>query len=348
MVLPCISSCGEEEDSSVICLSDRCGMEPGRKKRAGAASGGGPRVAGGATPDASQSERAPGSIPRAGATAAGGGGRGSGAEPLAGVSGAEPPACLRRNNVPRRTPKSVQACISSSWHLCLRNPETGDEKRVPYECKSFRCPKCGIKVSRQDYMRISQAMMKKSRWVFMVLTIDRRDFKSHTHAYREICINLVLLRKRMERAFGKLVYLRVVEQHTTAPFPHLNFVFNCQGIFDQYPDDESLYEWLKRWLTPNARQCGFGVIHTASYVESQKAVSEYMAKAAIHSELSKRSQVPLDAPVHFRRIGATRGLLPPRKGEKTGWKGELIKSPLPSLTSSDDVRIITNTKVAFA
>jgi hypothetical protein len=191
-------------------------------------------------------------------------------------------------------------------------------------------------------------MAKKNKWIFMVLTINRSDFDSHTHAYKEICENLKVLRKRMERAFGEVAYIRVVEQHTKFPFPHLNFVFYCEELFSQYPDNESLYLWLKRWLTPNAKQCGFGVIHTAEYVSSQKAVSEYMAKSAvnhINSEISKRSQVPLDAPSHFRRLGATRGLLPPRKGPKTEWKGELIKSPLDLLTQDGETRILTNNAV---
>lgn len=70
-------------------------LEPGHKKRASAASGGGPHVVGGATPDASDSELVPGSR-KAGALrdrpTAGGEGRGAGAEPLARGQGAEPPS----------------------------------------------------------------------------------------------------------------------------------------------------------------------------------------------------------------------------------------------------------------
>jgi hypothetical protein len=185
-------------------------------------------------------------------------------------------------------------------------------------------------------------MKKRDIWVFSVLTVFR-SFKGHEHAYRYICDSLKKLRKRMERKYGEVTYLRIVEQHKDK-YPHVNFVFHCDAIFEEFSDAKSLNTWTKRWFTENARECGFGVNHKASYVKSSAAVSKYMAKAAINSELSKTSQIPLYAPSHFRRLGATRGLLPPRKGEKTGWKGELIKSPLSNLTSSGDVRIITNTR----
>ena len=50
-------------------------------------------------------------------------------------------------------PKSCLACIYGSWHLPLTNKQTGEVVRIPFRCKSWRCPNCQRGVAAVDFCR---------------------------------------------------------------------------------------------------------------------------------------------------------------------------------------------------
>lgn len=346
-------------NNSVVYVKRR--MVPGHDQRASAALGEGTHEVGRVAPSASVSELVPGTST---CPNVGGGGRGRGAEPLRGhgaeprlvyyrITGRDDPQELQLEpefpqgdvfEIPvppqpgrGRIPKSVIACMDDKWHVRLVHRKTEEVMRVPFRCHSFRCPRCGGRIARRDYLRTMAAFDKHSSWAYLVLTLDVKSYtnngKTNQHAYRVINENLKKLRKRMQRKYGPMDYVRVVERTPKNSFPHVNVVFHCSELFNQFSTDEEISNWNKRWLTSNARQCGFGKIHTISFAQDKQSLANYLAKTGLFStiakEISKQSQVPFDAPNHFRRLGATRGLLPPIKKENVEWNGELIKGPLP-------------------
>jgi hypothetical protein len=247
-----------------------------------------------------------------------------------------PPRHLARG--PRALPRYVVACLEEKWHLRLFNKDTQEVLRIPYRCNSWRCSKCGGKIARRDYRRTFEAFNRHEQWAFMVLTLDVDSFKkrnlSNQFAYKIINYNLVKLRQRIERKYGSFDFVRVVERTPSNSFPHVNVVFHCKELFEQFQDDDQILKWNKRWLTGNAKQCGFGIKHTITFARNKQAVASYLGKTGLFStiakEVSKQSQVPFDAPPHFRRIGATRGLLPAlNKLSDNVWTGELIRGPIP-------------------
>lgn len=249
--------------------------------------------------------------------------------------------CLGRaydpfEGVPSRLGRTIDACLNGKWHLRFVDRRNQEEWRTPFRCKSWRCPKCGGKIARRDYLRTKKAFDRYDSWAFCVLTLDVKSWKyrgkKNTDAYKVINHLLEKLRRRMERKYGPVTYIRVIERTPKNSFPHVNFVFHCQGLFDLFPTDEAIGKWNKRWLTGNAKGCGFGIKHTVDYARNKKMVASYLAKTGLFSviakEISKQSQIPFDAPPGFRRLGATRGLLEPIKKQGNFICGELIKSPL--------------------
>jgi hypothetical protein len=161
----------------------------------------------------------------------------------------------------------------------------------------------------------------------MVLTFDQSRWKNEWAAYRGAIHCWARLRKRLTRAFGPIGYIQTWERNVNSPFPHVNIVVNNAAIARLCAGDGGK-KFHSRWLTPNAVRCGFGKVTYAQGMKSADAMAGYVAKLA--KELTgagEKNQVPVNAPRHFRRIRASRGMLPPV--HKTGdWTGELVQMPV--------------------
>jgi hypothetical protein len=241
-------------------------------------------------------------------------------------------------------PRSVEACQNNQWHLKLYNKKTEEWLAAPFRCLSWRCKTCGSKIARRDYLRTFEAFQKHDQWAFLVLTLHVTKFQekklSNQFAYKVINKNFAKLRKRIEREYGRFEFVRVVERTPSNSFPHVNVVFHCPELFKQFDSDEKITKWNKRWLTKHAKQSGFGVNHKIRFCENKQITANYLAKTGLFTtvakEVSKQTQVPFDAPSHFRRLGATRGLLPSINQKlSSDWTGLLIKSPIPESYKSD-------------
>lgn len=120
----------------------------------------------------------------------------------------------------------------------------------------------------------------------------------------------------MTRAFGRLEYIIVVERHADG-WPHVNILIRNAKLARLCAGDG----WKRvrsRWLRGHAQACGFGFITWLAPVKNYNAMSTYIVKLA--GEMGKLCQVPMNAPRHFRRLRASRGLLParPKNEEITG------------------------------
>jgi hypothetical protein len=284
--------------------------------------------------------------------------------------------------VPGRTPlKSVHACERESWSL-LSWPkgavdlETGElkvnaEARPgvrPFLCGSWRCRRCARIRGASDFVRAREAILKRSWWVYVVLTFDPAGYRDPWSAYNAAgtCWDRHL-RQSLRRRGGKLEYFQTVEAHRSG-WPHVNLMLSGAdlrawveelGVVQREittPQGRTRIALLpRRWrkrLRSAAMRAGFGKVCWAEVVspERSESMAGYLLKLA--RELTggvggkKGEQSPIGAPKGFRRIRASRGLLPPCKlrgdgnGPNTGALG-LFRSalePSPAREAGQKVR----------
>jgi len=220
----------------------------------------------------------------------------------------------------------IRACQEGAWTLSLhRRDDPEDKLLVRFRCRSWRHEgDCRRWKGAQDFARIRQGLSaRKTGKVYAVLTLDQRKYNGDLWAaYRGLLTRWASLRKRMTRAFGKVEYVCLVEQHRNG-FPHLNLIIVNERLAAACAGTG--WKSVRRgWLEPNAVACGFGFRTWIEPVRDEEAIAGYAVKLLGHQEVvdevSKTLQVPTKAPKHFRRLRASRGFLPPpyKNDEYTG------------------------------
>lgn len=201
-------------------------------------------------------------------------------------------------------------------------------RAVPYRCGSWRCRRCGWQVARGDFRRVERATARRDWWLYAVFTFDPTGFSCCWEAYRDAGRRWLVLRKRLERAFGASVYLQTWER-TRRGWPHVNVLIGSDGLrheterqgVEPRPASRArsarvaLFPRIRSTIRDWAVSAGFG---PAVWVEVCAARSDglaaYLTKTAheLTSAYSKDGdQTPLGAPPHFRRIRSSVGLLEP-------------------------------------
>jgi len=211
--------------------------------------------------------------------------------------------------------KSVHMCESGSHSIVLRNRITGKMMICPFRCRSWRhAGQCQHFKGAQDFVRVSDGIASRGdRWVYVVLTFNQRAELSEWDCYRSGVDRWDKLRKRLEYHHGKLEYVQTWEKHTKSGFPHVNVVIHNSSIWDACAGTG--WQVWRQTLKAHAVACGFGTI--APWVEplrkdTGKGLAGYLTK--LSRELTGagvKNQIPVNAPPHFRRIRASRRLLPP-------------------------------------
>jgi len=206
----------------------------------------------------------------------------------------------------------VTACERGDWHLKVW--KVGDPfgvVTIPYRCKSWRhTGPCCLWKGAQDWVRVKEAIESRDRWVYVVVTFSQRDWDNWIDQYKYACVFWSKVHRRMERAYERVEYIQTWERHKEKGI-HANVLLHNRWICDIV--EENRMKWKKGFLEPTCVACGFGKI---SWVQSMRTGSArgmagYMTKLA--RELvgaNQKGQIPFDAPPHFRRLRATRGLLP--------------------------------------
>lgn len=203
-------------------------------------------------------------------------------------------------------PKYVKACAAQAWTLILHNTTTGEITILPFRCRSWRHEgECRRRKGAQDFVRIREALKKRPAWVYMVLTEKRRGSKRE--AYKRIWRKWQSLRQWIQRSFkgGKLEYIALVEQHKDG-WPHVNILVYLPAFVAAAQAD---WQTLRRKVNKAAIRCGFGLHFWLEPVRSNAAIAGYFVKLC--HEVAKITQSPVEAPRRFRRLRASRGLLPP-------------------------------------
>jgi hypothetical protein len=132
--------------------------------------------------------------------------------------------------------------------------------------------------------------------------------------------------KRLRRFFGRFAYIQTWERHKLGGCHVHAAIGNKTFASWAEADYAGLHELLQRRFAVPA---GFGpVLWVERLLRAGPEFAGYITKLA--SELTgsgPKNQVPFDAPPHFRRIRASRGILP--KKPESEMTGELVRCPLP-------------------
>lgn len=235
---------------------------------------------------------------------------------------------------------SVNACERQSASLLLWRGAPGKAavQVAPYRCGSWRCQYCAWSVGREDYRRIEAAALSRERWMYGVLTFDPADVGSRDDAYREAGRRWdKYLRRRLERRFGRIEYMQTWERHLSG-WPHMNILFRSSELYAELDKRGFERRWAKRaqrwalwspWRRAFRRfaiDSGFGQCVWLEAIEpkNREAMAAYLTKVShefTSSSTKKGDQRPFEAPPHFRRVRASRELLPKRT--KVSWQSTL-------------------------
>lgn len=179
-----------------------------------------------------------------------------------------------------------------------------------------------------DFRRVEAAIKKHRQWVYMVLTFPATNAVGINEIFRSGLDKWYSLAKRIKREFLTCEYIQTWEI-TQRGTPHCNVLIHSPSLFSAVDYDRKAFN--RQWLLPNIRASGFGRIHYCRLMRDATAMAGYLTK--LTRELTgagPKCQVPVNAPAHFRRLRASRGLLPPRHKDPD-LTGRLIREPLADL-----------------
>jgi len=174
---------------------------------------------------------------------------------------------------------------------------------------------------------VREALKKRKDWVYCVLTFvqpDNDQLRFQTYLKAGKCWDL--LRKKLTWRYDSVAYIQTWERHQKGGC-HANLVLGNGQICNQVEQDWKT--WRREIFIPLAVASGFGPVAWVERCDEESGrLAGYLTKLAAElTDSGGKDQVPIDAPPHFRRIRASRGLLPPKPD--TELTGELALIPLP-------------------
>jgi hypothetical protein len=249
--------------------------------------------------------------------------------------------------------RSIKACGTGAWSNAIF-PRISEPRKLSevegvtfcFRCKSWRCVHCRPFIFRRDFARVCTALESRPRWLFVVTTFSPSSWQSgKTSCWRNAWRANQRLRQRLARAVrGKVEYVCTMEQHKSG-WPHSNWAIRFD-LLDQV-EEEDLAEFaskVERLVKDTAPSVGLGHSVYCEVLQGKERASAYFSKLAgekdtpgaqdAAGEISKTSQVPMDAPIGTRRIRASRGLLPPLRRGDRGLGVAIIKAPLEAINPS--------------
>jgi len=244
----------------------------------------------------------------------------------------------------RHALRYVAACEQGRWTIKTW-PKANPEKvgYHQFECRSWRhAGKCRQWKGAQDFVRVKEALESREGWLYLVLTFDQSRWKNEWASYRgggKMWNNR--LRSSLTRKYGKIDYIQTWERHQSG-FPHVNLVIHSKAMLGACTVEDCThrrkvgsrvglcagYAALRQEIKRAAIDAGFGPVLWLEPMRTRDGLAGYMTK--LSRELvgaGVKNQVPVNAPAHFRRLRASRDLLPPmHKNDK--FTGELLQVPV--------------------
>lgn len=239
----------------------------------------------------------------------------------------------------------VEACEFQKWHLMLSKVlEDGEilpEEAYRYKCRSWRhAGECCKWKGQQDYARIAAAVETRDDWVYVVLTFAQQEWPDWKSQYVESYPYWSAMRLRLTRLIGKFPYIQTWERHRKDGI-HVNILIGSaelrKGCYYALKKPFKEWRWFHDDIERNAKAVGFGWVHWAQPMRegTHEGMAGYLTKLAKElTGASAKGQIPWDAPRHFRRLRASRGLLPPIT--KTGMIGRMVYCKHPDDWESDE------------
>lgn len=216
--------------------------------------------------------------------------------------------------------KYVEACECHRWHLRIwKKADPSEIREIPFRCRSWRhSGECRLWRGAQDFARCKAAMESLDYWCHITLTYDCQSLKSIQQTYRTGVYLWSMLRKRLIREFGPIQYIQTWERHKSG-FPHVHIALSNEELHSRVMytkahkrDHEYGYRNFEGILQRHATECFFGPRGWLEKIHTKAAFAGYLQKLARElTGTGKDYQVPENAPRHFRRIRASRKLLPP-------------------------------------
>jgi hypothetical protein len=154
-----------------------------------------------------------------------------------------------------------------------------------------------------------------------VLTFDPSRWRDKWEAYRAGVRLWGRLLKALTRRFGRVEYLQTWEAHQSG-WPHVNALIHNPAI--------NAMDWRRFRLILGALavRAGFGFRVWVEPMRDSEAMAGYMVKLARElTGAGVKNQVPVEAPRHFRRLRASRGLLE-QPYKNPDYTGRLVKKPV--------------------
>jgi len=249
-------------------------------------------------------------------------------------------------DLPARAGRACHHCHelgSRDWWLWTWKTENGVLKqRRPYRCGSYRCPVCRIQEAHVAFARISESAkpLDPSGWCFVVTTLDRRGtysgkaWKNQDEAFRGLQKLGQEFMRSLRRWFKSMGWERLraewvstTEAHRSG-WPHVNWLIWHPQLAAWLEEQRTAHEregitgrdsiLVCRELADVVTRAGFGIQSTAERAQSAEALASYIVKLSgeadqLVGEVTKLCQLPVNAPVRFRRLRSGKGFLPPRK-----------------------------------
>lgn len=216
--------------------------------------------------------------------------------------------------------KYVRMCACNGWFVeTWKKGEEGESRIRQYRCRSWRhAGDCARWKGAQDFCRIRDAIKSLNNWTLLTLTYAQRGRVLDGTRFREGLQQWAKLRKRLIYDFGPLKYIQTWEVHKSG-WPHVHCAVSNADLhrlaeYDQVSNFINLVQ-------AHAMAVGFGERGTLDAMRSPGLLAGYLGKLARElADSSVKSQIPVNAPPHFRRLRASRYLLPPvlRNEDYTG------------------------------
>lgn len=209
--------------------------------------------------------------------------------------------------------RSIEACGNNEWTLATWNRNSGENPQIrPFRCHSWRHEgECQRWCGAIDFVRIAAALQAHRNWTYCVLTYPHRDYANVDDLFRAGKDQWNLLRKRLNRQYGKFLYIQTWEVHKDL-YPHVNVTISNQKLYRE------AVEWGRhenpKWLQSHAIPSGFGKQCWAEPIRNSERMAGYLVKLGLElTGQAVKNQTPINAPRHFRRIRTSKGLLPKRE-----------------------------------
>jgi hypothetical protein len=187
--------------------------------------------------------------------------------------------------------------------------------------------------------------MNRQHWSLLTLTFKHREWKKTRLdlLFRFGYTAWSRLRKRLDCECGRIWYIQTWEIHKSM-YPHCHVAISNENLH-RHAEDCDIWErvyghvktpWKKNYLEDAVEECGFGTTCHLMPIRHGAEMAGYLVKTAMElTGAGPKNQIPINAPRHFRRLRASKGLLPKRHKDEHK-TGALVKLPVDELEIADD------------